>query len=81
MTCRNAWASTGEEDAEEAVEAAGDVDEDGSGIWAGERVTRSGMSGGSAESVAVVKCWFGVRRHALKTWMRASASGICTYNG
>ena len=75
-TCRSACASTGDDETDD-VEAAGEVDDDGSGIWAGDRVTSSGMSGGSAFSVAVVRCWFGVRRHVFTTWMSVSGSGIC----
>ena len=64
------------DDPAEDVDAAGDVDDEGRGIWAGCRVTSNGTAGGSAESVAVVRCWFAVRRHALRAWMRASGSGI-----
>lgn len=73
---RIACASIGD-DVTEDVEAAGDVDEEGSGICAGGRITSNGTSGGKAESVAVVKCWFGVRRHAFTACTRASGSGIC----
>lgn len=31
-----------------------------------------------AERVAVVRCWFAIRRHALRTAMRGSGSAICS---
>ena len=48
-TIRSACASTGDADADD-VDAAGELDDDGSGICAGARVTSSGTSGGSAAS-------------------------------
>jgi hypothetical protein len=37
-----------------------------------------GRNGGIAERVAVVRCWFAIRRHALRTAMRGSGSAICS---
>lgn len=37
------------------------------------------MREGKAESVAVVRCWFGVRRHPFKAVRRVSGSAICSY--
>jgi len=73
--CRSACASTKEGVAEE-VDAAfetGDADDERARPG---RVIRSGRRGGSADSVAVVRCWFGVRRHVLSAATSASGSGI-----
>lgn len=60
-----------------------DVDEDSEGettprpgAWMAWRETRRGINGGRAERVAAVRCWFDVRRHALRTLTRASGSLI-----
>ena len=36
----------------------------------------NGRKGGKADSVAVVKCWLEVLRHALRTLMMGSGSAI-----
>jgi hypothetical protein len=41
------------------------------------RATSKGRRGERAERVAVVRCWFGVRRHALRAASSTSGSGIC----
>ena len=59
----------------EEVDAPGDVEVDAArpDDW---RVMSNGSAGGSAESVAFVRCWFCVRRHVLSVAMSASGSGI-----
>ena len=37
-----------------------------------------GRSGGMVERVAVVRCWFAIRRQALRTAMMGSGSAICS---
>lgn len=80
MTCRKVALSTSVDGAVEEVE------EDtegvgrgwtplGTGVGAG-CVIRSGRRGGRAETVAAVRCWLDVRRHALSTDIRPSGSLI-----
>lgn len=75
MNAENAWRSVGTSIAPEdplVEDASGELDWRGPAL----RVMIRGKSGGIALSVAFVKCWLEVRRHALSRLSTVSTSSI-----